>query len=82
MRCQNMTMRSHQAVGERLTGRSEKHRHGVASSASGGTVQTETVIGSGSWTAAPPKPVRTSCGDGRRELCGRVSVVLGRNTRI
>lgn len=47
MRCQNMEMRSHQDVGESWTRRSEKHRHGVASSASEGTVQTGT--GNGSW---------------------------------
>lgn len=59
--------------------RSEKHGHGVASSASEGAVQTGTEIGTGSSTA---ESVRPSCGDGRRELCGRMSVVLGKNTRI
>lgn len=78
MRCQNMEMRSHQDVGEWWTRRSEKHRHGIASSASEETVQTGTESGTGSRTAAPPESVRHGCGDGRRELCGCVSVVLGR----
>lgn len=41
-------MRSHQDEEQWWTRRSEKHGHGVASSASGGTVQTETAIGTGS----------------------------------
>lgn len=49
MRCQNMEMRSHQDVGEWWTRRSEKHRHGVASSASEGTVQ----IGDWEWNWEP-----------------------------